>query len=108
MSGALERLNANLVNAADAVPGELLAAARVRVDELIAIFDEATQPSRHSDVVAALARLRHASAPLGQALARAHQIVAALAAFVTELQLDRPIRRPLPPAAPSVLLDTWT
>jgi Double-stranded DNA deaminase toxin A len=101
MSGALERLNAQLVNAADAVPGEELAAAKARVDELTAVFDEATSGSQNPDVVAALARLPHASATLAAALGRAHQVVTALAAFTNQLQLDHPIRRTLPQPTPA-------
>ncbi|MBT8228025.1 MAG: hypothetical protein HKP61_13470 [Dactylosporangium sp.] len=99
MSGALDRLNDNLINAANAVPAEQVAAAKQRVDALIAVFDQATQPSRHPDVVAALARMRHASAALGRAQGRAREIVTALAAYGDKLYLHRPIRRTLAPAS---------
>jgi len=96
MTGALGRLSAQLTSAAAQVPGEQLAAAKTRVDELTAVFDEATRPSQQEDVVAALARLRHASDALGKALGRAHGAVAALADLATQWQLA-PIRRTMPP-----------
>jgi hypothetical protein len=99
MSSPLERLNANLVNAADAIPAEELAAAKRLVDEQIAEFTAATHPSQHPDVVAALAHLREASADLGRALARAHEVVNALTAYADKLALNHPVRRTLPPAS---------
>jgi Double-stranded DNA deaminase toxin A len=97
VSGALDRLNTNLVNAANAVPAEELVAAKARIDDLIVEFDSATRPSQQFDVVAALAHLRQASTILGRALARAHTIVNGLAAYADKLYLNHPVRRVLPP-----------
>jgi Double-stranded DNA deaminase toxin A len=100
MSGALQRLGHQLTSAAEEVPAERLAVAKHRVDELIAVFDEATRPSRNPDVVAALAQLRHASETLGRALGRAHRIVGALSSLADQWGLT-PIRRTLPPVPAS-------
>ena len=99
MSGAIAQVGRQLSGAAQQVPTEQLVAAKHRVDELIVVFDEATSQSQNPDVVAALARLRHASTTLGQALERAQRIVGALSALADQWGLT-PIRRTVstPPA----------
>lgn len=92
MTGTHDRLNRQLPAVVNNTPIENLAAAKDGVERLGAVFAAECGSSQHSDVIAVLARLRHASIVLGRSLIRAHRIVDNIVALGDRIGVD-PIRR---------------